>query len=130
MFFVDFYDNLFIDQFRVGNMRHSQLVESHVRAILVSKKVTDEGEIIPYHPTELKVGVDIDGEVDTILFLWPATVIHKIDEESPFYHLNAQVWTKWSNVNFFVEVVRNIIGEILRRIPNLKSDINKYQNMI
>ena len=130
MFFVDFYDNLFIDQFRVGNMRHSQLVESHVRAILVSKKVTDEGEIIPYHPTELKVGVDIDGEVDTILFLWPATVIHKIDEESPFHHLNAQVWTKWSNVNFFVEVVRNIIGEILRRIPNLKSDINKYQNMI
>ncbi len=72
-------------------MRHSQLVESHVRAILVSKKVTDEGEIIPYHPTELKVGVDIEGEVDNILFLWPATVIHKIDEESPFYHLNAQV---------------------------------------
>ena len=78
-------------QFRVGNMRQSQLVESHVRAILVSKKVTDEGEIIPYHPTELKVGVDIEGEVDNILFLWPATVIHKIDEESPLYRLNAQV---------------------------------------
>ena len=72
-------------------MRHSQLVESHVRAILVSKKITDEGEIIPYNPTELKVGVDIEGEVDNILFLWPATVIHKIDEDSPFYHLNAQV---------------------------------------
>ena len=57
-------------------MRHSQLVESHVRAILVSTKVTDEGEIIPYHPTELKVGVDIEGEVDNILFLWPATVFH------------------------------------------------------
>jgi hypothetical protein len=40
-------------------MRQSQLVESHVRAILVSKKVTDEGEIIPYHPTELKVGADL-----------------------------------------------------------------------
>jgi Inward rectifier potassium channel C-terminal domain len=53
--------------------------------------VTEEGEIIPYHPTELKVGVDIEGEVDNILFLWPATVIHKIDEESPFYRLNAQV---------------------------------------
>ncbi len=53
--------------------------------------MTEEGEIIPYHPTELKVGVDIEGEVDNILFLWPATVIHKIDEESPFYRLNAQV---------------------------------------
>ena len=80
-----------LEQFRIGNMRQSQLVESHVRAIVVSKKVTEEGEVIPYHPTELKVGVDMEGEVDNILFLWPATVIHKIDEESPLYRLNAQV---------------------------------------
>ena len=98
-------------------MRHSQLVESHVRAILVSKKVTDEGEIIPYHPTELKVGVDIEGEVDNILFLWPATVIHKIDEESPFYHLNAQV--KRSGVNFINEFTRSFYAHRSRKCKKL-----------
>ena len=41
--------------FRVGNMRHSTLVEAHVRAILISKRVTDEGEVMPYFQTELDV---------------------------------------------------------------------------
>ncbi len=36
-------------------MRYSQLVEAHVRAILITKKVTDAGEVIPYYQTELKV---------------------------------------------------------------------------
>ncbi len=34
---------------RMANMRSSHLVECHVRAILISRKVTEEGEIIPYH---------------------------------------------------------------------------------
>ena len=41
--------------FRVGNMRHSTLVEAHIRAIMISKRVTEEGEVMPYHQTELKV---------------------------------------------------------------------------
>ena len=40
---------------RVGNMRQSSLVEAHVRAILISKKVTKEGEVMPYAQTELTV---------------------------------------------------------------------------
>ena len=36
-------------------MRHSTLVEAHVRAILISKRVTEEGEIMPYFQTELSV---------------------------------------------------------------------------
>ena len=75
--------------FRVGNMRYSHLVEAHVRAVLINKKVTEEGEVIPYHQTELKVGVDMHGEEDTVLFLWPTTVVHCIDEESPFYNMTA-----------------------------------------
>jgi potassium inwardly-rectifying channel subfamily J len=59
--------------FRVANMRLSHLVEVHARAILISKKVTEEGEIIPYHMTELGVGYDMDGEEDSFLFLWPTT---------------------------------------------------------
>ena len=40
-------------------MRNSSLVEAHVRAILISKRVTQEGEVQPYHQTELKVNVEI-----------------------------------------------------------------------
>ena len=36
-------------------MRHSTLVEAHVRAILISKRVTEEGEVMPYFQTELDV---------------------------------------------------------------------------
>ena len=45
-------------------MRLSSLVEAHVRAILISKKVTREGEVIPYAQTELTVGTDSEGEED------------------------------------------------------------------
>ena len=41
--------------FRVGNMRRSHLLEAHVRAQLVQKVTTDEGEIIHFHQEELKV---------------------------------------------------------------------------
>jgi len=80
--------------FRVGNMRHSTLVEAHVRAILISKRVTDEGEIMPYFQTELKVGTDSEGEEDEIFFIWPTTLVHKIDEDSPFYSMGAKDFLK------------------------------------
>jgi hypothetical protein len=40
---------------RVGNMRHTSLVEAHVRAVLIAKRVTEEGEVLPYSQTELDV---------------------------------------------------------------------------
>ena len=65
-------------------MRLSSLVEAHVRAILISKKVTREGEVIPYAQTELLVGTDSEGEEDELFFIWPTTIIHKINQDSPF----------------------------------------------
>ena len=46
--------NLFL-LFRVGNVRSSHLLESHVRAQLIQKVVTEEGENIFFHQHELKV---------------------------------------------------------------------------
>jgi len=80
--------------FRVGNMRHTSLVEAHVRAILISKRVTEEGEVLPYHQAELDVGTDSEGEEDEIFFIWPTTLVHKIDEESPFYGMSARDFLK------------------------------------
>ena len=96
--------------FRVGNMRHSTLVEAHVRAILISKRVTEEGEIMPYFQTELtvqsslkmiikliiffQVGTDSEGEEDEIFFIWPTTLVHKINSDSPFYNMSAKDFLK------------------------------------
>jgi len=80
--------------FRVGNMRLSSLVEAHVRAILISKKVTREGEVIPYAQTELTVGTDSEGNEDELFFIWPTTIIHKIDEDSPLYDMSAKDFLK------------------------------------
>ena len=40
-------------------MRETSLVEAHVRAILISKKVTQEGEVMPYSQTELSVRIKL-----------------------------------------------------------------------
>ncbi|KAK0085386.1 hypothetical protein PV325_005296 [Microctonus aethiopoides] len=73
--------------FRVGDMRKSHIIEAHIRAQMIKRKVTREGELLPFFQTELKVGGD--GEEDKIFFIWPTTIVHKIDQNSPLYHLSA-----------------------------------------
>uniref|UniRef100_A0A1B6K9Z9 Uncharacterized protein n=1 Tax=Graphocephala atropunctata TaxID=36148 RepID=A0A1B6K9Z9_9HEMI len=73
--------------FRVGDMRKSHIIEAHVRAQLIKRKVTKEGELLPFCQTELKVGGD--GEEDKIFFIWPTTIVHKITSTSPLYTLSA-----------------------------------------
>nr|ASN63883.1 inward rectifier potassium channel 1 [Nilaparvata lugens] len=73
--------------FRVGDMRKSHIIEAHVRAQLIKKKVTREGEVLPFYQQELKVGGD--GEEDKIFFIWPTTIVHKITPSSPLYSLSA-----------------------------------------
>jgi potassium inwardly-rectifying channel subfamily J len=50
-------------------------------------QVTQEGELLPYYQHELTVGGD--GEEDKIFFIWPTTIVHKIDPSSPLYLLSA-----------------------------------------
>ncbi|KAM7362455.1 inwardly rectifying potassium channel 1 isoform 2-T2 [Cochliomyia hominivorax] len=73
--------------FRVGDMRKSHIIEAHVRAQIIRKKVTKEGEILPFYQQELTVGAD--GGEDRLMFIWPTTIVHKIDRHSPLYMLSA-----------------------------------------
>ncbi|XP_030751688.1 G protein-activated inward rectifier potassium channel 3-like isoform X2 [Sitophilus oryzae] len=73
--------------FRVGDMRKSHIIEAHVRAQIIKHKITKEGEHLPFFQTELKVGGD--GEEDKIFFIWPTTIVHKIDSKSPLYNMSA-----------------------------------------
>ncbi|CAG0924329.1 unnamed protein product, partial [Notodromas monacha] len=72
---------------RVGDMRKSHIIEAHVRVQMIRRRVTAEGEVIPYDQRELNVGYDT-GE-DRLFFIWPTTIVHMIDENSPFYSMSA-----------------------------------------
>jgi len=74
--------------FRVGDMRKSHIVEAHVRAILIRKRVTQEGEVIPLYQFDLPLG---DGESEGRLFMvWPVIVEHRITKKSPLWRLSAE----------------------------------------
>lgn len=74
--------------FRVGDMRRSHIVEAHVRAILIKKRVTLEGEVLPLFQHELQMG-EIEGECKLFL-VWPVILEHRIDEDSPFWEISAE----------------------------------------
>uniref|UniRef100_A0A8C9SDF2 ATP-sensitive inward rectifier potassium channel 14 n=1 Tax=Scleropages formosus TaxID=113540 RepID=A0A8C9SDF2_SCLFO len=75
---------------RVGNLRKSHLVEAHVRAQLlkVSRTVTPEGEYLPLDHVDINVGFDTG--TDRIFLVSPITIVHEIDEESPFFEMDKQ----------------------------------------
>ncbi|TMS40248.1 hypothetical protein L596_006645 [Steinernema carpocapsae] len=71
---------------RVGDMRKTCLAEAHVRIQLIQKRVTKEGNMIPYHQSEMDVGFE-NGR-DRVIVMWPITVIHEINETSPLYEFS------------------------------------------
>ena len=74
--------------FRVGDMRKTHIVEAHVRALMIKKKVTKEGEVLPLYQHELELTND---DSDSRLFLvWPLICCHKIDESSPLWDISAE----------------------------------------
>ena len=101
------------DHCRVGNMRLSTLVEAHVRAILISKKVTAEGEVMPYAQTELSVCCDQNVELKSFIFVLRSEqmlMVKKMNSSSsglqPWYtrstqRVHSMIWaprTSWRSV--------------------------------
>lgn len=80
-------DGDFFLMFRVGDMRKSPLIGASIRAQMIKAKRTKEGEVLKNYVTELPLAAD--GGDGSVFLLWPMTVVHKIDEESPLYHFSA-----------------------------------------
>ncbi|KAK3728463.1 hypothetical protein QZH41_002325 [Actinostola sp. cb2023] len=78
--------------FRVGDVRKSQILDCHIRVQLFRTRTTKEGLILPFYQQDLKVGIDWNDEQSygnsTIFLILPLTVIHVIDEESPFFTMS------------------------------------------
>ena len=59
-----------------------------MRAMLIKRRTTQEGEVIPLYQYDLELGDS--GEVDDRLFMvWPIIVEHRINEDSPFWDMSA-----------------------------------------
>ncbi|XP_047667714.1 ATP-sensitive inward rectifier potassium channel 14 [Tachysurus fulvidraco] len=85
---------------RVANLRKSHLVEAHVRAQLLKPRVTPEGEFLPLDHKDINVGFDTG--TDRIFLVSPVTIVHEINEESPFYEMDRQMLETDDNVEVVV----------------------------
>jgi len=70
---------------RVGDLRPTHLIESHISGYIVRKQLTEEGEEIPYHLNAIEFGTDLDGTQDFFQLFWPIVLSHRIDENSPLW---------------------------------------------
>ena len=63
-------------------------MQAHVRAMLIKRRTTQEGEVIPLYQYDLQLGES--GEMDDRLFMvWPIIIEHRINEDSPFWDMSA-----------------------------------------
>ncbi|TKR60686.1 hypothetical protein L596_027895 [Steinernema carpocapsae] len=86
---------------RIGDMRKTCLAEAHVRmqrdqslqainqtCTMIQKTMTYEGDMLPYHQFEMDVGFK-EG-LDRVMVMWPITIVHEINEESPLYTISQE----------------------------------------
>ncbi|XP_061191857.1 G protein-activated inward rectifier potassium channel 3-like [Saccostrea echinata] len=73
---------------RVGDMRKSHIVEAHVRAVVIKKKITKEGEVLPLFQFDVNLGFE-DGS-DRLFLVWPVIISHRINENSPFWEMSPE----------------------------------------
>jgi potassium inwardly-rectifying channel subfamily J len=76
-------DNLCL-MFRVGDVRQTPLLEPHIRAVLIRRHFTKEGEEIGFFQQSLPLQHDRITDEKLNLFI-PAIIYHEIDDGSPFY---------------------------------------------
>ncbi|XP_050345949.1 G protein-activated inward rectifier potassium channel 3-like isoform X2 [Nymphalis io] len=73
--------------FRVGDLRKSHIIGASVRAQLIRSRTTKEGELLSHYQTELELNAD--GCDSNLFFIWPITMVHRINANSPFYGVSA-----------------------------------------
>ncbi|KAJ8877250.1 hypothetical protein PR048_021704 [Dryococelus australis] len=72
---------------RIGDLRKSNIIECKLAMQLIANITTPEGEILSPVRTELSV-VHKDTKTQFYL-LWPESIVHVIDKDSPLYEVSA-----------------------------------------
>ena len=73
--------------FRVGDMRKSHIICATVRAQLIRTRTTKEGEVLHQHQVKMQIGTE-SGD-SSLFFVWPLTLVHRINSGSPLYNVSA-----------------------------------------
>lgn len=83
---ISFRDKIPYLMFRVADTRKSYIVQATVKARVIRKRITKEGELINFYQQELRLTTD---ECDnSVLLMWPTVICHRIDRNSPLYELS------------------------------------------
>ncbi|CAF3425529.1 unnamed protein product [Rotaria socialis] len=79
-------------QVRLGEIRsQSILLDAQIRMYFISRRITQEGEIIPLDLLDMNVGFDTGR--DRLLLVWPLVIEHRIDSKSPLWSLDREKLT-------------------------------------
>ena len=123
--------------FQVGDLHKRQLLEAHVRLYLFRSICTEEGRMIPFYQESLKVGhdhrkYDADISPDRLFLIFPITVIHIIDETSPFYDMSQRELDKsdWELVPVLEGVVETTGSTVQARTSFLGDEIMWVQDFV
>lgn len=73
-------DDKFCLLFRVADFRQTRSIDSKIRAYLFEDAITREGEKVAKRQKRLKIE-----DSGRTFMVWPQTICHVIDENSPFY---------------------------------------------
>ncbi|KXJ73981.1 hypothetical protein RP20_CCG014596 [Aedes albopictus] len=71
--------------FRLCDVKHQHAIETKVTAVLLEQRRSLEGELIEKNESSMKL--ENNGR---ILLMWPVTVCHVIDSESPLFDFSAK----------------------------------------
>lgn len=96
--------------FRVGDLRNSNIVEAHIRAKLIKSRQTAEGEFMPLYQSELNIGFDTGN--DRLFLVTPLTIVHFIDETSPFWEITKD---RIQQETFEIVIIK-LLGKFLSQI--------------
>ena len=120
--------------FRIGDVRNrSHIIGAGVHALVIHKKSTSEGENLPFYQKELSVSFDDSN--DNLFLIWPATFVHVIDEDSPFYEMkyDALMRERFEIVVILEGTVESTGQSIQARSSYLPSEIlwgRRFENMV
>ena len=110
-------------------MRKTQLAEAHVRLQLIRKRITAEGELLPFHQFDLNVGYD-SGQ-DRVFVVWPITICHVIDKESPLWELSATdlAEARFEIIVILEGVVQSTGSSTQARTSYLPSEVSTHSSL-
>ncbi|KAH9488535.1 ATP-sensitive inward rectifier potassium channel 12 [Bulinus truncatus] len=108
-------------QVRVGDIRNSHLIDSHVFGALVKRYVCQEKYVYPLFQQEIEF--EAHGMRDKLYLIWPMVLSHKITKTSPLYTLTPEDFQKDSfEIILFLEGTIESTGEMVQARTSFTSN--------